>query len=66
MRRNAYVVVAYHVTIVAIGHGLLKNFRPFMVIGCVLLCVTAIAPGEMAGVGPLTESCQQIDLYLKL
>ena len=29
------VVVVYHVTIVAIGHGLLKKFWP-MVIGCVL------------------------------
>ena len=29
------VVVVYHVTIVAIGHGLLKNFWP-LVIGCVL------------------------------
>ena len=28
-------VVVYHVAIVAIGHGLLKNFWP-MVIGCVL------------------------------
>ena len=65
MRRNAYFVVADHATIVAIGHGLLKNFWP-MVIGCVLLCVIAIAPGEMAGVGPLTESCQQIHLYLEL
>ena len=30
-----YVVVVYHVTIVAIGHGLLKKFWP-LVIGCVL------------------------------
>ena len=30
------VVVVYHVTIVAIGHGLLMKFWPFMVIGCVL------------------------------
>ena len=29
------VVVVYHVTIVAIGHGLLKKFWP-MVIGCLL------------------------------
>ena len=29
------VFVVYHVTIVAIGHGLLKKFWP-MVIGCVL------------------------------
>ena len=32
---HQYVVVVYHVTIVAIGHGLLKKFWP-MVIGCVL------------------------------
>ena len=31
----AYVVVVYHVTIVAIGHGLLKKFWP-LVLGCVL------------------------------
>ena len=30
-----HVVVVYHVTIVAIGHGLMKKFWP-MVIGCVL------------------------------
>ena len=30
-----HVIVVYHVTIVAIGHGLLKKFWP-MVIGCVL------------------------------
>ena len=29
------VVVVYHVTIVAIGHGLLKKFWP-LVLGCVL------------------------------
>ena len=29
------VIVVYHVTIVAIGHGLLKKFWP-LVIGCVL------------------------------
>ena len=29
------VIVVYHVTIVAIGHGLLKKFGP-LVIGCVL------------------------------
>ena len=29
------VVVVYHVTIVAIGHGLLKEFWP-LVLGCVL------------------------------
>jgi len=32
---KTHVVVVYHVTIVAIGHGLLKKFWP-MVIGCVL------------------------------
>ena len=32
---DAYVVVVYHVTIVAIGHGLLKKFWP-LVLGCVL------------------------------
>ena len=26
---GSYVVVVYHVTIVAIGHGLLKKFWPF-------------------------------------
>ena len=31
----APVVVVYHVTIVAIGHGLLKKFWP-LVLGCVL------------------------------
>ena len=30
------VVVVYHITIVAIGHGLLKKFWPFLVLGCVL------------------------------
>ena len=30
------VVVVYHVTIVAFGHGLLKKFWSFLVIGCVL------------------------------
>ena len=30
-----FVVVVYHVTIVAIGHGLLKKFWP-LVLGCVL------------------------------
>ena len=30
-----HVVVVYHVTIVAIGHGLLKKFWP-LVLGCVL------------------------------
>ena len=30
-----HVVVVYHVTIVAVGHGLLKKFWP-LVIGCVL------------------------------
>ena len=35
--RNAtnVVVVVYHVTIVAVGHGLLKKFWP-LVLGCVL------------------------------
>ena len=33
--RSIYVVVVYHVTIVAIGHGLLKKFWP-LVLGCVL------------------------------
>ena len=33
--RSAVVVVVYHVTIVAIGHGLLKKFWP-LVQGCVL------------------------------
>ena len=32
---NAFVVVVYHVTIVAVGHVLLKKFWP-MGIGCVL------------------------------
>ena len=33
---NGYmVVVVYHVSIVAIGHGLLKKFGP-LVLGCVL------------------------------
>ena len=32
---SLYVVVVYHVTIVAIGHGSLKKFWP-LVIGCVL------------------------------
>ena len=31
---SPFVVVVYHVTIVAIGHGLLKKFWP-MVLGCV-------------------------------
>ena len=35
MAEVSFVVVVYHVTIVAIGHGLLKKFWP-MVIGCVL------------------------------
>ena len=30
------VVVVYHVTIVAIGHGMLKKFWAFLVIGCIL------------------------------
>ena len=36
-RGNGYycVVVVYHVTIVTIGHGLLKKFWP-LVLGCVL------------------------------
>ena len=33
---SVIVVVVYHVTIVAIGHGLLKKFWPFLVLGCVL------------------------------
>ena len=33
--RLAGVVVVYHVTIVAIGHGLLKKFLPLL-LGCVL------------------------------
>ena len=32
---NVVLVVVYHVTIVAIGHGLVKKFQP-LVIGCVL------------------------------
>ena len=32
---SMHVVVVYHVTIVAIGHGLLKKFWP-LVLGCVL------------------------------
>ena len=36
--RRMYVVVVYHVTIVAIGHGLLKKFWP-LVLGCVLRTV---------------------------
>ena len=34
-KKSIVVVVVYHVTIVAIGHGLLKKFWP-MVTGCVL------------------------------
>ena len=35
--KSVVVVVVYHVTIVAIGHGLLKKFWPcFLVLGCVL------------------------------
>ena len=37
-------VVVYHVTIVAIGHGLLKKFWP-LVIGCVLLVALIINIG---------------------
>ena len=33
--KYVYVVVVYHLTIVAIGHGLLKKFWP-MVIVCVV------------------------------
>ena len=32
---SLYVVVVYHVTIVAIGHGSLKKFWPFLVLGYV-------------------------------
>ena len=32
---GGFVVVVYHVTIVLIGHGLLKKFWP-LVLGCVL------------------------------
>ena len=42
-----HVVVVYHVSIVAIGHGLFKKFWP-LVIGCVL---------RTAGV-PLDETIQ--------
>ena len=34
--RDIKCVVVHHLTIVAIGHGLMKKFLP-MVIGCVLL-----------------------------
>ena len=33
MNKKECVVVVYHVTIVAFGHGLLKKFWPFLEIG---------------------------------
>ena len=61
-RLKSHVVVVYHVTIVAIGHGLLKKFWP-LVLGCVLR--TAVSSIIWNYADPLT-SLELLNYYLTL
>ena len=49
------VIVVYHVTIVAIGHGLLKKFWP-LVLGCVLRTAGSSIIVEQADVGGAADA----------
>ena len=57
-----YDVVVYHVTIVAIGHGLLKKFGP-LVLGCILRTAGSSIIRNYAD--PLT-SLELLNYYLTL
>ena len=57
-----HVVVVYDVTIVAIGHGLLKKFWP-LVLGCVLRTAGSLIICNYAD--PLT-SLELLNYYLNL
>ena len=58
------VVVVYHVTIVAIGHGLLKKFSPFLVLGCVLR-TAGNSIIEVGGQSTFPEAKQELPVYIE-